>query len=503
MNTLASNPSSVLVIHPSDNVAVALERLAGGQGIPIDGRIITLAGDIPCGHKFALAALAEGNAIVKYGQTMGRASCAIQPGEWVHVHNVQTTLSGVEEYSYTPALTPVLPIDDGLTFDGFARPNGEVGVRNEIWVLPTVGCVNEIAQKLVRQFREQGLPENVDGIHAFTHPFGCSQLGDDLENTRKILAGLARHPNAGGVLVIGLGCENNTMASFRQALGDESPERYRFLMAQEARDEMDEGLRCLNELAAHASRVRRQPLPLAKLRVGLKCGGSDGFSGLTANPLVGVFSDELIRRGGATVLTEVPEMFGAEALFMNRCATPEVFAACARMVNGFKEYFLRHGQVVYENPAPGNKDGGITTLEEKSLGCLQKGGTTPVVEVLPYGGRMTRTGLSFLTGPGNDIVSVTALAAAGVHLILFTTGRGTPLGGPVPTVKIATNSALAERKPHWIDFDAGRLLRGETMSVLARELLQAVISIASGRHLARNEINGFREITIFKDGVTH
>ena len=503
MNTGSSNSAPVLVIHPNDNVAVALEPIPQGRQIQVGDQVITLAGDIPCGHKFALASLGAGDAIVKFGQPMGRASCAICPGEWVHLHNVRTALSGVLDYSYEPALIPVLPIDDGLTFEGFVRPNGDVGVRNEIWVLPTVGCVNEVAQTLVRKFREQDLPANVDGIHAFTHPFGCSQLGDDLQNTRKILAGLARHPNAGGVLVIGLGCENNTMTSFREVLDDVSPERYRFMVAQEAHDEMAEGQRCLKELIANASRAQRQTVPLSRLRVGLKCGGSDGFSGLTANPLVGAFSDELIRRGGATVLTEVPEMFGAEALFMNRCATPEVFAACSAMVNGFKEYFLRHGQVVYENPAPGNKDGGITTLEEKSLGCLQKGGTTPVVDVLPYGGRMTRTGLSFLTGPGNDIVSVTALAAAGVHLILFTTGRGTPLGGPVPTVKIATNSTLAERKPHWIDFDAGRLLKGETMSGLAGELLQVVIAMASGRQLARNEINGFREITIFKDGVTH
>lgn len=502
MNTSASNRSPVLLIHPNDNIAVALEPLAAGTAIQVNGRSLTLAADIPAGHKFALRTLAEGEPVMKYGQPMGRATRAIQPGEWVHVHNVRTNLTGTLEYSYAPALTPVSPVHDGLTFDGFLRPGGDVGVRNEIWILPTVGCVNDIAQTLVRRFREQGLPENVDGVHAFTHPFGCSELGEDHVNTQKILAGLACHPNAGGVLVIGLGCENNHIAAFRRALGDDAPRHLRFMAAQESTDEFAEGLHLLGELAREASRAKREPVPLARLRVGLKCGGSDGFSGLTANPLLGVFSDELIRRGGATVLTEVPEMFGAEPLFMNHCLTPEIFAACAKMLNDFKDYFLHHGQPVYENPSAGNKDGGITTLEEKSLGCLQKGGTAPIVDVLQYGGRLTRPGLSLLDGPGNDLVSVTALAAAGVHLILFTTGRGTPFGGPVPTVKVATNSPLAARKPHWIDFDAGRLLRGETMADLARELLQRVIETASGRRLACNEINGCREIAIFKDGVT-
>lgn len=494
--------SGILVIHPSDNVAIALRPLAAGTAVHADGARITLVADIPCGHKFARRPIAAGEAVLKFGQPIGRATADIPAGAWVHVHNVRTTLDGVLDYTYSPQPPAPLPERPALTFDGYVRPDGEVGVRNELWIIPTVGCVNEIAQRVAREFRERGLPAGVDGVHAFTHPYGCSQLGADHAATQQILAGLARHPNAAGVLVIGLGCENNTMASFRQLLPGVDAGRYRFLVVQEAADEIADGLRLLGELAQDAARCRRVPLPLARLRVGLKCGGSDGFSGLTANPLVGAFSDLLVAQGGTSVLTEVPEMFGAEALFLNRCVSRAVFDDCVAMINGFKEYFQRYNQVVYENPSPGNKDGGITTLEEKSLGCLQKGGTSGVVAVLPYAGRLQERGLNFLTGPGNDIVSLTALAASGAHLALFTTGRGTPLGGPVPTVKIASNSALAARKPGWIDFDAGRLIDGATLPALAEELLQHVIALASGRARTRNEENGFREIAIFKDGVT-
>ncbi len=492
----------VLHIHPRDNVAVALTALEAGRTVAVAGRSVTLAAEIPTGHKFALAPIGAGEDILKFGQPIGHATAAVAAGEWVHTHNVKTNLSGVLEYSYRPAIEKLAPVADGLTFDGYHRTDGEVGIRNELWILPTVGCVNEVAQAIRRRLLEDELPAGVDGVHVYTHPYGCSQLGGDHENTQKILADLARHPNAGGVLIVGLGCENNTMASFRAVLGDVDPLRYRFLIAQEANDEIAAGLELARELVAHAALAKRQPTPVARLRVGLKCGGSDGFSGITANPLVGAFSDLLVARGGTSVLTEVPEMFGAEALFMNRCRSPQVFDDCVAMINGFKEYFLRHNQVVYENPSPGNKDGGITTLEEKSLGCLQKGGTSEVVDILPYAARLKEPGLNFLTGPGNDIVSCTAMAAAGAHLILFTTGRGTPLGAPVPTLKIATNSALAGRKAGWIDFDAGRLLEGVAMADTAAALLRHVVEVASGRLQAKNELNGFREIAIFKDGVT-
>lgn len=492
---------SILQINPKDNVAVSLRALDAGAEVAVGGRSVRLAAAVPRAHKFALRSIRAGEPIVKFGQPIGRATEAIADGGWVHVHNVRTNLDGVETYAYAPDIEPLHAIADGRTFLGYRRPNGEVGIRNEIWIIPTVGCVNEIAETLARQLNARTLPGNITGAYALPHPFGCSQLGDDHATTQRVLASLAQHPNAAAVLVIGLGCENNTMASFRKLIPDATSPRYQFMVAQEAGDELAAGRHLLDKLVDYAASFHRERVSVAELRIGLKCGGSDGFSGITANPLVGALSDQVVARGGATVLTEVPEMFGAEALFMNRCASRQVFDDCVAMINGFKQYFLRYGQVVYENPSPGNKDGGITTLEEKSLGCLQKGGTSPVVDVLPYGGRIRKHGLTFLTGPGNDIVSVTGLAAAGVHLVLFTTGRGTPLGGPVPTFKISTNNELVGRKPNWIDFNAGELVEGMSLDALTQALLDQVIETASGQP-TRNELNGFREIAIFKDGVT-
>lgn len=492
----------LLRIHPRDHVAVALETIPAGAALEVSGIPVTALREIPRGHKIALAAIAAGENVIKYGQPIGRATEPVPPGEWVHVHNLKTNLGGAEVYDYDPVPDVLARRDDGRTFDGFVRANGDVGIRNELWILPTVGCVNHICTALAKEFGARTTVGSIDGVHAFTHPYGCSQLGEDHLNTRRILANLAHHPNAGGVLVVGLGCENNTMAGFKEALGPIDPDRFRFLLVQEVEDEMEAGIALLEELAESAGGAVREPVPVSVLRVGLKCGGSDAFSGITANPLVGAFSDRLIERGGTTVLTEVPEMFGAETLLMNRCVNREVFGACVDMINGFKEYFLRHNQVVYENPSPGNKDGGISTLEEKSLGCTQKGGQGAVADVLGYGGRLSHPGLNLLDGPGNDIVSVTALAAAGAHLVLFTTGRGTPLGGPVPTLKISSNSELAARKKQWIDFNAGRMLEGTPIDALADELFDQVLAIASGTARTRSEINGFREIAIFKDGVT-
>lgn len=492
----------LLRIHPTDNIAIALEDLAAGRSLEVGGLCVTLAQSIPRGHKVALVPIAKDQNVIKYGSPIGHATEAIGPGAWVHTQNLKTNLGGTLEYVYRPTPSPIVYKGDGPTFDGFVRPNGDVGIRNELWILPTVGCVNHIAEALARKFNQMLPKGSIDGVYAYTHPYGCSQLGEDHTNTRKLLASLAHHPNAGGVLVIGLGCENNTMASFRKALGEIDPNRFRFLISQQVEDEMETGLALLGELAEIAGKAVREPVPVSKLRVGLKCGGSDGLSGITANPLVGAFSDLLIASGGTSVLTEVPEMFGAETLLMNRCVSREVYEKCVSMVNGFKEYFLRHNQVVYENPSPGNKDGGITTLEEKSLGCTQKGGCGPVVDVLGYADRLRQPGLNLLDGPGNDIVAVTDLAASGAHIILFTTGRGTPLGGCVPTVKISTNSELARHKKNWIDFDAGELLHGATMEELAAHLFLDVLAIASGRKQTQAEINGFREIAIFKDGVT-
>jgi len=441
------------------------------------------------GHKYALCDIAQGENIIKYGQPIGHATTDIKKGEHVHTHNIATNLSGKIEYTYNKAYTYDEKENTDLFFMGYVRENGDVGIRNDIWIVNTVGCVNKIAEKLA----------SLTGAKCFSHPFGCSQLGDDQENTQKVLRGMVNHPNAGGVLVLGLGCENNNIEVFKKVLGTWNDKRVKFLNTQDFDDDIAEGVRLIDELKAYRDTFKREKVHISKLKVGLKCGGSDGLSGITANPLVGRFCDRLISYGGSCVLTEVPEMFGAEHLLMNRCESKEVFDKTVELINNFKDYFMRHNQVVYENPSPGNKKGGITTLEEKSLGCVQKGGLSTVVDVLDYGDTLTKSGLSLLNGPGNDIVAVTCLMAAGVHLILFTTGRGTPLGAPVPTVKISTNSDLANRKKSWIDFDAGKVLEGN--GDLTDEITDFVLKVASGEK-TKNEINGYEEISIFKDGVT-
>ena len=440
------------------------------------------------GHKYALRDIAAGENIIKYGNPIGHATVDIKKGEHVHSHNVKTNLSGNLEYTYEPKFYEIAEGDKERTFMGYVRKNGEVGIRNEIWIVNTVGCVNKIAEAIAAR----------TGARHFPHPFGCSQLGDDQGITQKILAGMVNHPNAAGVLVLGLGCENNNIEVFKSVLGAYDPDRVKFLNTQDVDDDVEAGVKIVEELKAYADTFKREPVPVSKLKVGLKCGGSDGYSGITANPLVGRLSDKLISMGGSCVLTEVPEMFGAEHLLMQRCESPEVFQKTVALINDFKDYYTRHNQVIYENPSPGNKKGGITTLEEKSLGCVQKGGLSKVVDVLTYGDRLSKCGLSLLNGPGNDIVAITNLMAAGVHIILFTTGRGTPVGSAVPTVKIATNASLAERKKNWIDFDASPTLEGNP---LTDELLDYVIRVAEGEE-TRNEINGYREISIFKDGVT-
>ena len=439
------------------------------------------------GHKYAVRDIKYGENIIKYGQPIGHALTDIKRGEHVHSHNLATNLSGKLTYEYHPVKTPERTETD-LTFMGYVRKSGDVGIRNDIWIVNTVGCVNKTAQIIAGK----------TGAEYFSHPFGCSQLGGDMEITQKILAGMVHHPNCGGALVLGLGCENNNIEVFKSALGSYDEERVRFLNAQDADDEIEAGVRIIEELKSNAAKDKREPVSIKKLKIGLKCGGSDGLSGITANPLVGRVCDKLTSIGGSCVLTEVPEMFGAEHFLMQRCADKAVFDKTVRLINNFKDYFTRHNQTIYENPSPGNKAGGITTLEEKSLGCIQKGGLSEITDVLDYGDTVTKSGLSLLNGPGNDIVAVTNLMAAGVHMILFTTGRGTPLGGAVPTVKISTNTALAKKKSSWIDFDAGRVLDG---CELTDELFDFVIETANGRK-TKNEENGYKEISIFKDGVT-
>lgn len=477
--------SDLLRLHEKDTVAVALHE----------------HGKISRGHKVALVDMVPGERVIKYGAPIGRATISIPVGTWVHTHNMRTALEEAETYTYQQVLVSPTALGRDQTFAGYARSDGRVGIRNEIWIIPTVGCVNKTVEWLAREANARFAGRQFGSVFAFPHPFGCSQLGDDLRTTQRILANLAQHPNAGAVLVVGLGCENNHIDAFREVLGEYDSDRVKFFNCQDAGHEIDEGLRLLDTLVDYAERFTQEPCPVSRLVIGLKCGGSDAFSGITANPLVGAISDRLVACGGTTILTEVPEMFGAEHLLLERCVSRAVFDKAVAMITDFKDYYIRHGQPIYENPSPGNKDGGITTLEEKSLGCTQKGGMSPVVDVLPYAGTVAKPGLNLLAGPGNDIIAVTALAAAGAQLILFTTGRGTPLGGPIPTMKISTNGALASRKAHWIDYDAGHLLDGVSFETMADELWAQVLAVASGAQ-TRNAQHGYREIAIWKDGVT-
>ena len=482
-------------IHPDDNVAVALEDIRKGEAV----LNVTAAEDVARGHKIALRNIREGEAVVKYGNPIGLAKADIPAGAWAHVHNVRTGLSESADYSYDhkvydkPVVTP-------KTFQGYRREDGRAAVRNELWIIPTVGCVNSIAARLVQE-NQHLVKGSIDGLYTFAHPYGCSQMGDDHAQTRKLLAALCRHPNAGGVLVLSLGCENLTQEQFKAELGEWDDRRVKFLVCQQVEDEFEAGAKLLEELADYAGQFKRETLPASELVVGMKCGGSDGLSGITANPTVGRFSDRLTALGGTTILTEVPEMFGAENILFSRCENEEVFNKAVKMVNAFKDYFVSHGQVVYENPSPGNKAGGITTLEDKSCGCVQKGGSAQVVDVLEYAEPVTKKGLNLLSGPGNDLVSATDLTAAGAHIILFTTGRGTPFGAPAPTVKISTNTALFEKKGNWIDFNAGTVAQGEDLDQAGDRLLDFVLETASGRRTKAEE-RGAREIAIFKDGVT-
>lgn len=491
-----------ILIHNADSVAVAQQDLKAGETVALPHLEVVLKDDITRGHKFALKAIKEGEPIIKYGYAIGRAKVDIEVGQHVHSHNTKTDLKGESEYSYHKiAPSPLKAVD--RTFEGYVRANGDVGIRNEVWIIPTVFCVNNVArvlEKYAMQKLSRGAFANVDGCFALTHPYGCSQMGEDQTTTQRVLAALSKHPNCGGVLILGLGCENNNIGVFKEFL-DLNDDRIMFLNSQEVSDEVEEGYEIIDALLEKANKSTRQTVPLSKLRIGLKCGGSDGLSGITANPLIGRLSDLVVGSQGTSVMTEVPEMFGAEQLLMNRAKDETTFNKCVNLINDFKHYFTSHGQVVSENPSPGNKAGGITTLEDKSLGCVQKGGMAEVSDVLCYGDVLKSTGLNLLQGPGNDGVSSTALATAGCHMVLFSTGRGTPFATVIPTIKISTNSDLYNRKGAWIDFNAGQIVDGKDFDTLANELLDYVISVASGK-LTKSEEKGYHEIVIWKDGVT-
>ena len=488
-------------INEIDNVVVALQDLAKGQTIQVNGKEVELQEDVKRGHKVAINDIQENEYVIKYGYPIGHAIQFISVGEHVHTHNTKTNLEGIQDYQFNQKLTVNSFEIENLSFQGFKRKNGNVGIRNELWIVPTVGCVNGVAETIIKRFeKEVGDISPFENVLVLKHNYGCSQLGDDHGNTRSILRDAVLHPNAGGVLVLGLGCENNNLYEFKEVLGEYDEDRVKFLVSQEVGNEIEEGVKLLKEIYEAAKNDKREEVPLSELKIGLKCGGSDGLSGITANPLLGRLSDFLVAQGGTTVLTEVPEMFGAETILMERAEDNEVFSKTVDLINDFKEYFMANNQPVYENPSPGNKAGGITTLEDKSLGCTQKAGTSVVTDVLKYGERLEKKGLNLLSAPGNDLVAASALASAGCQLVLFTTGRGTPFGTYVPTMKVSTNTPLFEAKPHWIDFNAGVLLE-ESADVVLRDFIDYVIKVASGEFV-NNEKNDFRELAIFKTGVT-
>lgn len=488
-------------IHREDTVAVALRPLEKGSCLSVDGENVTVTEDIPQGHKFALCDIGKGEPVMKYGARIGLATEDIRKGGWVHTHNLKTALGELLEYQYEPEVKPVSPKLHAV-FRGYKRGDGQTGIRNEIWILPTVGCVNSVAQGIAVKAKEcYAVDEGVEDVIAFQHPYGCSQMGDDQENTRKALADIVHHPNAAGVLVLGLGCENSNIPVLMDYIGAYDGKRIKFLQCQDVEDEEEEALRLIGEIYEEAKKDRRTTCDASELIIGMKCGGSDGLSGITANPVVGAFSDILIAQGGTTILTEVPEMFGAETLLMNRCKDRETFDKTVALINDFKNYYIRHDQTIYENPSPGNKKGGISTLEDKSLGCTQKSGSAPVCGVLQYGERVREKGLNLLSAPGNDLVASTALAISGAQMVLFTTGRGTPFATLVPTMKIASNSALAGKKTGWIDFNAGQIVETKTKEETAEELFAYVLRIASGEKV-KSEAAGFHDIAIFKQGVT-
>jgi len=492
----------VIRIHPADNVAVAIHALVAGDEAEADGVRVRVRENVGAGHKVALSLLEQGEPVVKYGFPIGVTTQPIAAGSWVHNHNLRTQLEGMSEYVYRPSGVQSRAAGAMPTFQGYRRADGRVGTRNEVWILNTVGCVNFVAEGIAKRAAER-LGNGVEGVYAFGHPFGCSQLGDDLSHTQAVLAGLMRNPNAGGVLVLGLGCENNQMDALLARAGNIDRSRIRFFNSQDVMDERASGLAMVEELMTRMEDDVRVTCDASELVVGHKCGGSDGFSGISANAVVGRVADRLTSLGGGVLLTEVPEMFGAEQLLMNRATSEPVYEQLVAMINDFKAYFIRHGQNIYENPSPGNKAGGLTTLEEKSLGAIQKGGQAPVTRVLRYGEQASPGGLTLLEAPGNDGVSCTAMIASGATVLLFTTGRGTPLGFPVPTIKISSNSEIAAKKPHWIDFNAGALLDGtRTMDELSDELFACVLNVASGSRRTNNEQHGYREIAIWKDGVT-
>lgn len=497
---------SAIKLYPQDTVALATSELKKGQTVTVDGETITLLDDIPNAHKIALKDFETGEAVRKYDNIIGYASKPIKKGEWIHSHNEVTGLGKSKEYTYDFNPISIFPGESDKTFMGYDRADGGAGIRNHLAIISTVFCANGPLRKLARM-AEAKYPatENFDGIIAFDQEFGCSQTGKDLVTTCKIIAGIAKNANFGGVLLVSNGCEMAIPSVLEQYMGDYDKKRIRTLTLQEVEDEFTAGMELIDEIMEEMKDDKRTPININRLHIAMNCGGSDGYSGITANTLLGTLCDTLVKEGAIMNMTEVPEMMGAEHILMNRAADKSIFDDIVKMMYDYDAYFARYGEKAADNPTQGNKAGGLTTLEEKSLGCIQKGGHCAVMEVLEYGERATKNGFVLVSGPGNDLAGVSGQIAAGAVLTIFTTGRGTPCGFAGPTFRLASNTALATRKSNWIDYDAGRLLTAKTpeeVEALNKELYDAIMATVNGQYRTRTEENGYYILGALKDGVT-
>lgn len=483
--------NTLLRLHPKDNVALALRPLPSGARVSVEGISLFTRDPIPYGHKVALVSIPKGGRIIKYGYPIGRAVRSISPGEHVHVHNTEsgrahgdTARPVIREES---SLIPRFPQD---TFLGFRRQDGRVGVRNHVLVMASVHCVNGGVERIGRE---------VPGVVALPHIYGCSQLGEDLAQTRRVLEGYVSHPNVGATLIVGLGCEALPTRELVDGLRDRGY-RVELLLLQEiggSRAAVRKGKELAAELLGEVGKLRPEPVPLSELVVGVECGGSDAWSGVTANPAVGAIADALVAHGGTVILSEVTEFIGAEHILAARAISPEVGKAILRAVARREGVAVEMGvDLRGAQPSPGNMEGGLTTIEEKSLGAIVKGGTTPVREFLGYGERPSARGLVVMDTSGNDLESVTGMVAGGAQVVLFTTGRGTPVGNPiVPVIKISSNTPLYERMRDDLDFDAGSILRGEPPTSVAARLAALLLEVAGGRP-TQAEVWGHREFAI-------
>jgi altronate hydrolase len=474
--------SRVLILNPADDIAVALDDVATGETPEgLDG---PARADIAQGHKIARHAVPEGGIVRRYGQVIGRAKTAIEAGDHVHVHNLAMAEDG-REAEVGADVHPPVPLTDA-TFQGIVRKDGRVGTRNYIGVLTSVNCSATVARRIADAFPDASLPKGVDGVVAFTHQGGCggSSLSTDVELLQRTLAGYARHPNFAAILIVGLGCEANQIPDWLRKSELETGTTLRAMTIQEAGGTaraIEAGIEIVRELVDEAAKVERQTVSASHLTVGLQCGGSDGWSGVTANPALGAAVDLLVAHGGSAMLSETPEIWGAEHLLLRRATSQGVADKLNARLDWWRAYADKHGMELNNNPSPGNLKGGLTTILEKSLGAVAKSGSTPLTDVIGYAEPLKTQGLTFMDSPGYDPCSATGQIASGANLIVFTTGRGSVFGAkPAPSIKVASNAKLASWMDEDMDIDASPVLTGTPMAEVGAEIFERMLAVASG-----------------------